>query len=222
MMGDRNAPGSHLRSRPAKGVNILTNMSVRRTRLPQKESRESALAAARSLLIDMGPQAVTLKAVAARIGRTHANVLHHFGSAHGLQTALASSLGEQITHKIGEAVLRVRRGEADPRAIIDFTFDAFAKEGLGPLSSWMVLTGDVDALKPILKAIHALVDELTDPGHPNVAKVTLTLVLAALGDALLGGPVAEELGLSRDTVRQTALSQLMALTGPDYGKPASD
>lgn len=191
----------------------------RRTRLPQKESRETALAAARKLLIEQGPQAVTLKAVASAVGRTHANVLHHFGSAHGLQTALASSLGEQITRKIMEAVLSVRRGETTPDAIVDLTFDAFEREGLAPLSSWMVLTGNVDALKPILQAIHAMVDELTDPGHTAVPQITLSLTLMALGNALLGGPVTEELGMPRDSARQFALAQLLALSGQDYGKP---
>ncbi|WP_448889270.1 TetR family transcriptional regulator, partial [Enterobacter hormaechei] len=51
-----------------------------RKRLSPQESRIAALDAARALLIEAGPQAVTLKAVAARIGRTHANLLHHFGS----------------------------------------------------------------------------------------------------------------------------------------------
>lgn len=37
----------------------------------------AALEAARGLLVETGPQAVTLKAVAGRIGRTHANLLHH-------------------------------------------------------------------------------------------------------------------------------------------------
>lgn len=194
---------------------------VMRTRLSKEDSKESALAAARAILIEQGPQAVTLKAVAARIGRTHANVLHHFGSAHGLQKALATSLGERITAKIGEAVLEVRRGDLDPQAIVDLCFDAFSKEGAGPLASWMVLTGDVDALSPILKAIHALVDELADPEHTAVTDVTLTLVLAALGDALLGGPMAEELGLPRDTARKLAFNQLMALVGPNYGKRAA-
>ena len=55
-------------------------MSIRR-RLPQEESRRTALQAARTLLLESGPQSVTLKAVAGRIGRTHANLLHHFGSA---------------------------------------------------------------------------------------------------------------------------------------------
>ncbi|MFM8542890.1 MAG: TetR family transcriptional regulator, partial [Chakrabartia sp.] len=59
-------------------------MSIERRRLSPEESRASALEAASAILIEAGPQAVTLKAVAARMGRTHANLLHHFGSAAGL------------------------------------------------------------------------------------------------------------------------------------------
>jgi len=199
---------------------MTAKVSVR-TRLSAQDSREGALAAARAILIEQGPHAVTLKAVAARIGRTHANVLHHFGSAHGLQKALASSLGERITAKIGDAVVSVRRGDLEPQAIVDLCFDAFAREGAGPLCSWMILTGDVDALSPILKAIHSLVDELTDPAYSDVANVTLALVLTALGDALLGGPMAEELNLSRDTARKLAFQHLMSMVGPNYGKRAA-
>ena len=199
---------------------MATTMTIR-TRLSKQDSQEHALAAAREILIEQGPQAVTLKAVAARIGRTHANVLHHFGSAHGLQKALASSLADRITTKIADAVQAVRRGDLDPRAIVELCFDAFSKEGAGPLASWMILSGDVDALAPILKAVHSLVDELTVPGYKSVANVTLALVLTALGDALLGGPMAEELGLERDTARELALEQLMAMMGPDYGTRAA-
>ncbi|MEY4721468.1 MAG: hypothetical protein RIQ46_1193, partial [Pseudomonadota bacterium] len=76
-------------------------MSIRK-RLTQEESRFAALEAARALLIELGPQAVTLKAVAARIGRTHANLLHHFGSASGLQKALARHLAGTICATIAE------------------------------------------------------------------------------------------------------------------------
>ena len=64
-------------------------MSIKRERLSPEESRAAALEAARRLLIEKGPQAVTLKAVGAEIGKSHANLLHHFGSAAGLQSALA-------------------------------------------------------------------------------------------------------------------------------------
>lgn len=60
-------------------------VSIAKKRLSPEESRSVALEAARLILIEMGPQAVTLKAVASRIDRTHANLLHHFGSAAGLQ-----------------------------------------------------------------------------------------------------------------------------------------
>ena len=67
-----------------------------RKRLSPDESRAAAVAAARELLRDEGVAAVTLKAVAARIGRTHANLLHHFGSAAGLHRALAEDIARPV------------------------------------------------------------------------------------------------------------------------------
>lgn len=182
-----------------------------RKRLSPEESRDAALVAARELLIEDGPQAVTLKAVAAKIGRTHANLLHHFGSAAGLQKALAANIADGVTAKIGEAVMRARSGDHDPREVVDLTFDAFGKGGAGALASWMILTGNHDALDPILEAIHRLIDKLAE-GHDEsegpLQEETLQLVLWALGDALLGAPMARALGLSRDKARAMAAMQL--------------
>src|SRR3546814_5338765 len=82
-----------------------------RQRLSPEESRARAVEAARALLLEHGPQGVTLKAVAARIGQTHANLLHHFGSAAGLQAAVMEEMGRHLVGKIGDAVLRRRQGE---------------------------------------------------------------------------------------------------------------
>ena len=190
-------------------------MSIDRKRLAPDESRTAALDAAREILIAEGPQAVTLKAVAARVGRTHANVLHHFGSALGLQKALAAMLAESVCDSIGATVLRARRGEANPRLIVDMTFDAFDQQGAGALATWMILSGNKDALDPILTAIHNLVDDLADEGHTDASlhEDTLTLVLMALGDALLGKPLADAFGLPRDAAREIALRQLMTSPG---------
>ncbi len=189
-------------------------MSIVRKRLSPDESRTAALDAARVILISEGPQAVTLKAVAAKVGRTHANVLHHFGSALGLQKALAAMLADSVCDSIGATVLRARRGEADPREIVDMTFDAFDQQGAGALATWMIMSGNHDALDPILSAIHNLVDELADENEDGLIREdTLTLVLMALGDALLGKPMAHALGLPRDAARDIALKQLMASPG---------
>src|SRR3954453_18317258 len=166
-------------------------MSIRRTRLSPAESRSAALDAAVRILVERGPQAVTLKAVAAEIGRTHANLLHHFGSAAGLQGELAKSIADSVNGSIAEAVERARAGETDARVIVDQCFDAFGKEGAGALAAWMILTGNRDALNPILDSIRGLVAQLA-AGHEEhqVAESTLSLVLNALGDSLLGQPIA--------------------------------
>ena len=188
-------------------------MTPARKRLSPEESRDLALIAARQLLLEEGPAAVTLKAVAARIGRTHANLLHHFGSAAGLQQALVTTMAERITATIGEAMEQVRKGEQTPEAVVSLTFDAFGREGAGALASWMILTGNQHALDPVLEAIHELVDELAASDEEKNALIheeTLQLVLMALGDALLGPALARALRLAPDTARRLALDALLA------------
>ena len=75
----------------------------------------------------------------------------------------------------------------------------------------MILSGNRDALNPILESIHQLVDQLGE-GHDDrpVHETTLWLVLAAIGDSLLGAPMAEALGLPREKARETARRQLIA------------
>ncbi|NCN84950.1 MAG: TetR/AcrR family transcriptional regulator [Sphingomonadales bacterium] len=185
-------------------------MSIAKRRLSPEESRGMALAAARDLLIETGPQSVTLKAVAGRIGRTHANLLHHFGSASGLQKALAAYLSDEVCGMIAQAILKSRSGEGSVRDIVDLTFDAFDKQGAAALWSWMMLTGNEDALDPIVDAIHALVDDMGEEGHEDreMHEDTLTLVLMALGDALIGERLSRSLGLSRDSARDIAERRL--------------
>jgi AcrR family transcriptional regulator len=183
-------------------------MSIRK-RLSQEESRTVALEAARALLIELGPQAVTLKAVAARVGRTHALLLHHFGSAAGLQKALAKLLAETICATIAQAVLANRAGVGSPREVVDLTFDAFDTQGAGALASWALVSGNEDALDPIVDAIHDMVDELHGFATGSMREMTLSLVLMALGDALMGAQLSASLQLPRTSARETAERMLI-------------
>ena len=196
-------------------------MSVKK-RLSPEESRAAALEAARALLLEAGPQAVTLKAVAARIGRTHANLLHHFGSAAGLQKALAGHLAASVCETIAEAVRATRAGIGSVREVVDLTFDAFGREGGGALASWMLASGNEDALDPIVEAIHELVDDLVpddcaDESGRAMHENTFTLVLMALGDALLGEQMAGSLSVRREVVRDRAEAMLTAAFADAYG-----
>lgn len=181
-------------------------MSIVKKRLSPEESRSAALEAARQILVETGPAAVTLKAVAARIDRTHANLLHHFGSAAGLQKALAAYQAETVCATIGQKMAESPPGERNVREIVDLAFDAFNEGGAGALATWMAATGNEDALDPIVDAIHKLIDGMSPDAHEKrlMHEDTLALVLMALGDAQLGGPMAEALGLPRDTSRVLA------------------
>lgn len=181
-------------------------VSIAKKRLSPEESRSASLEAARQILIEMGPQAVTLKAVAARIGRTHANLLHHFGSAAGLQKALAAYLADTVCDTIGQKMAASPPGDRNVREIVDLAFDAFDSGGAGALATWMAATGNDDALDPIIDAIHRLIDGMTPDAHEKrlMHEDTLALVLMAMGDSQLGGPMAEALGLPRDTARALA------------------
>jgi len=183
--------------------------------MPSEESRRAALEAARALLLESGPQAVTLKAVGARIGRTHANLLHHFGSAAGLQQALAQHLAESVCQAIAQAVQALRAGLATPRDVVDLIFDAFGREGGGALAGWMLLSGNEDALDPIIETIRQLVNHLFPQEQAHGAnrlmhEITLALVLLALGDALVGARLAESLQVRRSTARERAEAMVLA------------
>ncbi len=110
---------------------------------------------------------------------------------------------------IAEAVISSRAGIGSPREVVDLTFDAFDREGGGALASWMLLSGNDDALDPIVDAIHDMIDDLHDVVPGAMREVTLSLVLLALGDALMGEPLSQSLGLPRTAAREQAERMLI-------------
>ena len=71
-----------------------------------EEARTLALASARRLLLAAGPDAITLQAVATDLGMSHTNLIHHFGSAAGLQSHLMRQMMSELTAAIESAVMR--------------------------------------------------------------------------------------------------------------------
>ena len=189
-----------------------------RKRLTQDESRAAAVAAARALLLDQGAAAITLKAVAARVGRTHANLLHHFGSVAGLHRALAEDIAATVSASITSAIARRRQGLATERDVVDAMFDAFCEQGAGELIGWIALTRQRDALKPVIDTVASIVADFRAVGDTRpMDKVTLGLVLLAIGDSLVGREVAEGVGQPRSEIRDMAVRQIAAIVGPRSG-----
>ena len=183
-----------------------------RKRLSPDESRAAAVAAARDLLVEDGVAAITLKAVGARIGRTHANLLHHFGSVAELHRALAEEIARSVAASITGSIGRMRRGEARLRDVVEELFDAFTDQGVGELMAWVVLTRQREALEPVVEAISQVVRDIRDPGDERpLDQATLGLVLLAIGDSLAGSEVARACGLPRSAARDIAVRQVIAV-----------
>jgi len=187
-----------------------------RKRLSPDESRAAAVAAARELLRDQGVAAVTLKSVAARVGRTHANLLHHFGSVAGLHRALAEDIAVTVSASISETIGKRRRGEASERDVVNAMFDAFRTERVGELIGWIALTRQREALEPVIDTIKTIVADFRAAGDPRpMDRVTLGLVLMAIGDSLVGDEVAAASGLPREAVRDDAVGLIKGIVGDE-------
>jgi AcrR family transcriptional regulator len=194
-------------------------MSVRKRRSPQ-ESRKAAIEAARSLLLEEGPEAVTLKAVAARVGQTHANILHHFGSAASLQAALGAHISDMVCGMILRSTQARLAGVGSVRESIDLVFDAYAHEGGSALFAWLALHGDKDGLKPMAEAIAKVSGAVSEDGKGSIARRQAALVanLLAFADALVGESMAKELDLPRTRVRDIAQSLFESVIADDIDK----
>lgn len=183
-----------------------------RRRRSAEEARSEALASARNLLIERGPAAVTLKAVAEDIGMTHTNLLHHFGTAGELQSELMSAMVRDLAAALMEAVAHLKSDEAAPRALVDIVFDAFEKGGAGTLAAWISLSGNFRYLEPVRVAVGELVSaieakfvyEKGDP-HLGVTSAVLFIALMAFGDSVIGEPLKDMLERERAAARKVAV-----------------
>lgn len=190
----------------------------RRRRRSPEEARAQALARARRLLIAHGPTGVTLQAVAREIGVTHGNLIHHFGSAAQLQSALMGAMVRDLTGALEAAVAQVRSIESAPRSVVDIVFDAFDDGGAGQLAAWIALSNRFEHLEPVREAVAELVDALGERvravgGDPprHIPSALLFITLCAFGDSMIGGPLREMLGREADSVRRIAAQMLPSL-----------
>jgi AcrR family transcriptional regulator len=184
---------------------------ARRRRRTPDEARAEALECARRLLITHGPNGVTLQAVASEIGVTHGNLIHHFGSAAHLQSALMGAMVRDLTRAIDSAVAHVRSDESAARTLVNIVFDAFDQGGAGALAAWIALSNRYEHLEPIREAVGELVAAVDEKisvagGAPprHIPSALLFITLCAFGDALIGPPLRDMLGRDPEAVRRLA------------------
>jgi AcrR family transcriptional regulator len=199
--------------------------STPRIRRTPEEARTLALASARRLLLAEGPNAITLQAVAADLGMSHTNLIHHFGSAAGLQSELMRQMIRELTATIESAVMRLRAGKGEVKDFVDIVFDAFDQGGAARLAAWMVLSGESMHLAPIEEVVRDHIDSVergadaTKAGsiHERITSATLFVAVAAMGDAMIGNRLSKMVGREREVVRLLIGSLFPLVLDPPRG-----
>ncbi|MEN3972983.1 TetR family transcriptional regulator [Sphingomicrobium sp. XHP0235] len=177
-----------------------------------EESRAAAVAAARELLRNEGAAAITLKAVATRMGRTHAALLHHFGSVDELHAALADEIAREVADSIASSIGRYQAGQTKLRSVVENMFSEFREQKFGELIAWVVLSRRREALEPVERAIAGVIEQITQEGETRpLDRATLGLVLFAVGDALVGDEVARACDLPPSAAHEIAIRQILAV-----------
>jgi TetR/AcrR family transcriptional regulator, repressor for neighboring sulfatase len=214
----RNKPSTRAAKAPVKRrAKRLVAKKVRRRRSAE-EAKSEALAAARDLLLDGGPAAVTLMGVAGKMGISHSNLLHHFGTAADLQSALITVMISDLAAALGGIGTRFKGAGSTTAQLVDAVFDAFSSGGAAQIAAWFALSGNMDqlsALQPAVQQVVQVTGESFGYGpenrHENVSSAVLFLGLMALGNALMGPVLEDLLGRENGSARKVASAILSRL-----------
>lgn len=182
-----------------------------------EEVRSDALAVGRKLLIADGPGAITLKAVGAELGMSHANLIHHFGSAQAFQSDLMNAMVADVTERVAALIERHGRDEIDLGAIVDAVFSAHRDGGIAKLIAWLYLSGKATHTEQLFGAIGRLCSAMEplvggeDGGRRARALVTLVSMMAFANGVI--GPAMSDLVGERIDARALTTEIIAAMTG---------
>lgn len=212
--GKRDARPVAAKGRPAKGAS---------RRKKPVDVRRAALDAGRRLLTGGGPGALTLKAVAAELGMSHPNLIHHFGSAEAFQIELKRTMVADLTRTVTELVRQAGGGGVpSAQAVVDMVFSAYGAGGIGTMLAWSALTRKDGSGDAVMEALAELVAALTpvlqargvaDPGDKARALVRMVTSMA-LADSLIGRGLSQALGGTPDATRALTVKLAAQLARP--------
>ena len=162
---------------------------AQRVRRPAQESRRLILEAAERLLIEGGPLAVQVRAVAEQVGITDAGVAHHFGSRDDLLVALLRHGGRRLRQTVDETVRTWIDDGADVASLVKL-IAALYRDGYGALAVALHSAGWRDPggglLDPVVEALHAA-RQRSGARRPRLEETRLAV--AALHQALATDPL---------------------------------
>ncbi len=175
-------------------------MAATRIRRTPEESRRAILQAAEELLVEGGLDAVSVRAVAKRIGMTDAGVAHHFGSRQDLLVALLRYGGRRIRGAVEEAVASWADSQADINGLIR-TIARVYDQGYAELAVALHAAGWEDPgtgfLEPVVQILHTTRTRSGRPGPLADTRLAVAALHQALAlDATYGAAFRRSAGVS--------------------------
>jgi TetR/AcrR family transcriptional regulator, repressor for neighboring sulfatase len=180
-----------------------------RVRRSPEAARENILAAAEAILVEQGPQALKLADVAKAAGVVHANVIHHFGSIAGVETALMERMIRALADKV---ITGFNTGGATPGFGAQALFEAFEAKGAARLAAWLELTGESRRLTVVRNVVDEIIQTrlAQDLGldREKVVDFILLNIILAVGTGLFGPTLSDLLGRPPERARELALEMI--------------
>jgi AcrR family transcriptional regulator len=187
-------------------MSIEATVPKTRVRRTPEAARENILAAAEAILVEQGPQALKLADVAKAAGVVHANVIHHFGSIGGVETALMERMIRQLADRI---ICGFDEEGASPGFGAQALFDAFETKGAARLAAWLELTGEGRRMTLVRHVVDEVVQTrlARDVGidRETIVDFILLNIIVAVGVGLFGPTLSELLGRPPERARELAL-----------------
>lgn len=168
--------------------------------------RTAILDAAERRLIVAGPAGIRLQEVAADVGVSHPNVLHHFGSRQGLVAAVIHRALEAMHQQLVEALASSTGAPDQLASIFENVSDVLAKQGHGRVILWLALEGvhhDSATFGNVVDAAHALRrqrarDKRRVPAREDTAFVVILSTLVLTGSSVLLPSLQKNVGIATD------------------------
>lgn len=173
-----------------------------RVRRTPEQARRLILDTAAQRLAQRGLKGLHVQDVARDAGISHATLLHHFGSADGMQRAL---MGDMTTRLVEEVVAALEDQAVDDEvAVVRALFETLAKGGHAKLIAWAAITEQNVNLDPAARGTTArLFTELLDilvrrmgGQRERAQRVVYLVATSALGAAMAGQQLPGLLGMS--------------------------
>jgi AcrR family transcriptional regulator len=114
---------------------------AKRERRSAESARARILEAAERRLIEGGPDAVRVQALARELGLTDAAIHHHFGNRQGLLAALLRFGGRRLREAVADVLARRPDGDLDVQALVDGLLPVLESSGYSWLALWLWASG---------------------------------------------------------------------------------